>query len=84
MVNQEARFGMSNQKVVLITGSSSGVGKSTARLLSQKGNMVFGTSRNPAGAEATPTVKLLALDVHSDASVAACVKAVVNEARRSD
>jgi len=75
---------MSNQKVVLITGSSSGVGKSTARLLSQKGYRVFGTSRDPAGAEAIPTVKLLALDVQSDASVAACVKAVVNEAGRID
>jgi NADP-dependent 3-hydroxy acid dehydrogenase YdfG len=28
---------MSNQRVVLITGASSGVGQSTARLLSQKG-----------------------------------------------
>ena len=75
---------MSNQKVVLITGASSGVGQSTARLLSQKGYKVFGTSRNPASAEAIPAVEMLALDVRSDDSVAACVKAVTNEAGRID
>src|SRR5215470_15837539 len=42
----------SSQKVVLITGASSGVGQTTARLLSQKSYKVFGTSRNPASAEA--------------------------------
>jgi NAD(P)-dependent dehydrogenase (short-subunit alcohol dehydrogenase family) len=49
---------MSDQKVVLITGASSGVGQSTARLLSQKGYKVFGTSRNPASAEAIPAVEM--------------------------
>jgi NAD(P)-dependent dehydrogenase (short-subunit alcohol dehydrogenase family) len=74
----------SNQKVVLITGASSGVGQSTARLLSVKSHRVFGTSRNPASAEAIPTVEMLALDVCSDDSVAACVDAVINEAARID
>jgi len=75
---------MSNQRVVLITGASSGVGQSTARLLSQKGYRVFGTARNPASAEAIPTVEMLALDVRSDDSVAACVKAVANRVGRID
>ena len=75
---------MSNQKVVLITGASSGVGQYTARLLSQKGYKVFGTSRNPAGAEAIPAVEMLALDVRSDASVSECVTAVVNQVGRVD
>jgi NAD(P)-dependent dehydrogenase (short-subunit alcohol dehydrogenase family) len=75
---------MSNQKVVLITGASSGVGQSTARLLSQKGYKVFGTSRNPSGAEAIPAVEMLALDVRSDASVSACVTAIVNQVGRVD
>src|SRR5262249_30184526 len=74
---------MSDQKVVLITGASSGVGQSTARLLSQRGYKVFVTSRNPAKAEAMPAVEMLALDVRSDESVAACVKAV-NQAGRID
>ena len=75
---------LSNQPVVLITGASSGVGQCTAGLLSQKGYKVFGTSRNPATAEAIPAVKMLALDVRSDDSVAACVKAVANEGGRID
>jgi NAD(P)-dependent dehydrogenase (short-subunit alcohol dehydrogenase family) len=75
---------MSNQRVVLITGASSGVGQSTARLLSQKGYKVFGTSRNPASSEAIPTVQMLALDVRSDDSVAACVKAVTAQVGRLD
>ena len=75
---------MSSQKVVLITGASSGVGQSTARLLSQTGYKVFGTSRNPAAAAAIPNVKMLALDVTSAHSVAACVKAVANDAGRID
>src|SRR5262245_42134787 len=75
---------MDDQKVVLITGASSGVGQSTARLLSQSGYRVFGTSRNPAAAKAIPDVQMFALDVRSDASVSACVTAVANQAGRID
>jgi NAD(P)-dependent dehydrogenase (short-subunit alcohol dehydrogenase family) len=75
---------MSNQRVVLITGASSGVGQATARLLAQKGYQVFGTSRNPARAETIPNVKMLALDVCSDDSVEACLKAVLDQAGQLD
>jgi short-subunit dehydrogenase len=75
---------MSNRKVVLITGASSGVGHSTARLLSQRGYKVFGTSRNPASAEPLPTVEMVALDVRADDAVAACVNAVLSRAGRLD
>jgi NAD(P)-dependent dehydrogenase (short-subunit alcohol dehydrogenase family) len=63
---------MADQRVVLISGASSGVGHSTARLLAQRGCTVFGTSRNPAGADTTPGVEMLPLDVRVDASVRAC------------
>jgi NAD(P)-dependent dehydrogenase (short-subunit alcohol dehydrogenase family) len=67
---------MFKQRVVLITGASSGVGQSAARLLSQRGYTVLGTSRNAASAESIPGVEMLSLDVRADDSVQACVEAV--------
>ena len=75
---------MSNQKVILITGTSSGNGQAIARLLAQRGFTVFGTSRNPAGSERLPNVEVLPLDVRSDESVQACVDAVLQRAGRLD
>jgi NAD(P)-dependent dehydrogenase (short-subunit alcohol dehydrogenase family) len=75
---------MAGQQVVLITGASSGVGQSTARLLSRKNYKVFGTTRNPAKAEIMPGVDMLPLDVRVDDSVRACVEAVFNRAGRID
>lgn len=49
-------------KVVLITGASSGIGKSIANYLSQKGYIVYGTSRNPQNTEVLP-FKMVSLDV---------------------
>jgi NAD(P)-dependent dehydrogenase (short-subunit alcohol dehydrogenase family) len=69
---------VSNQRVVLITGASSGVGQSTARLLSQRGYRVFGTSRNPATAEPVHTVEMLSLDVRANDSVTSCVETVLS------
>jgi NAD(P)-dependent dehydrogenase (short-subunit alcohol dehydrogenase family) len=73
-----------DQRVVLITGASSGVGQSTARLLAHKGYRVFGTSRNPASAEVIPAVEMLPLDVRADDSVRACVEAVSSRGGRLD
>lgn len=75
---------MSDQRVVLITGASSGVGQTTARLLSRRGDRVFGTSRQPVGTPATSGVQMLALDVRSDASASACVRQVIDQAGRID
>jgi NAD(P)-dependent dehydrogenase (short-subunit alcohol dehydrogenase family) len=75
---------MTNQRVVLITGASSGVGQSTARLLSQRGYQVFGTSRKPASADGILGVEMLSLDVHTNDSVRACVETVVNRGGRLD
>ncbi|PKQ19571.1 MAG: short-chain dehydrogenase/reductase [Actinobacteria bacterium HGW-Actinobacteria-6] len=75
---------MSSQKVVLITGASSGNGQAIAQLLSQEGYKVFGTSRNPSSAQPIPNVVMLALDVRDDDSVAACVGAVTDQAGHLD
>lgn len=75
---------MSEKKVVLITGVSSGIGEATARLLAQKGFILFGTSRNPSGVEAIPGVEVLPIDVCSDESVSNSVDTVVERAGRLD
>jgi NADP-dependent 3-hydroxy acid dehydrogenase YdfG len=75
---------MSDQKVVVVTGASSGVGQATARLLSQRGYRVFGTSRNPVSAVPIPTVEMVALDVRDDDSVGACVNAITSQVGRLD
>ena len=75
---------MSNERVVLVTGASSGVGKSTAHLLSRHGFTVFGTSRNPVSADRDTGVEMLSLDVCSDDSVRACVDEVVGRTGRID
>ncbi|MCY1013953.1 SDR family NAD(P)-dependent oxidoreductase [Nannocystis pusilla] len=71
--------------VVLITGASSGFGEAAARLLAARGPCrVFGTSRRAAGHDTPGGVEMLPLDVRSDASVAACVDAVMQRAGRID
>lgn len=75
---------MPEQRVVLVTGASSGVGQSTARLLTQSGYRVLGTSRKPTEAGDTSGVTMLPLDVRSDDSVAACLSAVSSLVDRVD
>jgi NAD(P)-dependent dehydrogenase (short-subunit alcohol dehydrogenase family) len=75
---------MSEPRVVLVTGASSGNGRAIATLLAQDGYRVFGTSRDPARAAQASGVEMLELDVRSDESVRACVAAVFEKAGRLD
>lgn len=71
------------QRVILVTGASSGIGRATAALLAASGDRVFGTSRAPVA----PTLDgfaLLPLDVTDDESVARCVATVIARAGRLD
>lgn len=70
-------------RVVLVTGASSGIGLATARLLARRGLRVFGTSRTPH-ADAAGEVEMLALDTGEEASVRACVDTVLERAGRLD
>lgn len=72
-----------SQRVVLVTGASSGLGKAIATLLAQSGFRVFGTSRH-ANAPAPDKVTMLPLDVRDADSVNACVAAVLQHAERLD
>lgn len=67
---------------VLITGASSGIGKTTALLLAENGFRVFGTSRSERPDESG--VEMLRMDVRSDESVARCVDDAVGRAGRID
>ena len=71
------------KKVVLITGGSSGIGKSVGEFLTQKGFAVYGTSRNPEHIENHP-FKLVALDVNNSESILKAVEAVILAEGRLD
>ena len=70
-------------KVVLITGGSSGIGKSIGEFLSDKGFTVYGTSRSPERYPDTK-IKLVALDVADVLSVEKAIETVATEAGRID
>ena len=70
-------------KVVLITGGSSGIGKSVGEFLAQKGFKVYGTSRNP---DNYPNSKfpILALDVKKNNTIKQAVNKVIDVEGRID
>ncbi|MCS7072818.1 MAG: SDR family oxidoreductase [Anaerolinea sp.] len=70
-------------KIILITGASSGIGRRTASYLAAQGHTVFGTSRRPH-TDWLDGFQLLPLDVTDAESVRACVSTVLNQARHID
>ncbi|MFT3842936.1 MAG: SDR family NAD(P)-dependent oxidoreductase [Myxococcaceae bacterium] len=73
---------MANANVILVTGASSGIGAAIAEQLAAQGHRVYGTGRKVSGEKGG--VKLLPLDVTDDASVRACVDAVIKDAGQID
>lgn len=57
-----------SKQVVLITGASSGIGKSIGEYLHQKNYKVYGTSRNPKQKELNG-IHFVALDVTSTSTI---------------
>ena len=70
-------------KVVLITGGSSGIGKSMGEFLHQKGFVVYGTSRNPEKID-NSIFPLVRLDVRDVNSIQKAVAEVIEKAGRLD
>lgn len=70
-------------KVILITGASSGIGKTMAIYLTTKGYKVYGSSRTPEkhGTEVFP---LLRMDVNDVASIYNCIDEVLKKEGRID
>ncbi len=71
------------RRVALVTGASSGIGRSCAQHLAAAGWRVFGTQRQPA-ADSDGAVELVAMDVDDQASVERGVRLVLERAGRID
>ena len=70
-------------KVVLITGGSSGIGKSVGEYLQAKGFIVYGTSRNPDNYSKSK-FPLVALDVTKPETISKCVFDVLTQESQID
>lgn len=69
----------------MVTGASSGIGRATAILLSERGFHVFGTTRKATALnEPLGNVEMVQMDVRDDKSVRSCVQKVFREAKRID
>jgi NAD(P)-dependent dehydrogenase (short-subunit alcohol dehydrogenase family) len=71
-----------NQRVVLVTGASSGIGRACAAYLAERGFRVYGTSRQPGASVAGVTI--LTADVTDDRSVEQAVATVLAREGRLD
>ena len=70
-------------KVVLITGGSSGIGKSIGEFLHHKGFVVYGTSRNPERV-LNSVFPLVALDVRDANSIRLAIAKIIATTARLD
>ncbi|MGD8584280.1 MAG: SDR family NAD(P)-dependent oxidoreductase [Chloroflexota bacterium] len=77
-----------SDRVVLITGASSGIGYHTVRHLHQLGYTVYGTSRNPdqdsAGNGRAYPFFMVRMNVDDDFSITSAVKAIMRKESRLD
>ena len=70
-------------KVVIITGGSSGIGKSIGEFLQDKGYTVYGTSRNPEKVQ-NSKIPLIALDVRDSESINKAIGEVIEKSGKID
>jgi short-subunit dehydrogenase len=71
-------------KVVLITGGSSGIGKSIGTFLHEKGFVVYGTSRNPLKHQGKTPFNLIALDVADPEIIRQSVETIIDNEGKLD
>lgn len=75
---------MSESPVVVVTGVSSGIGRTTAEQFAKRGCRVFGTVRNVAKTKPLSGVELIEMDVRDEASVKRAIQSIVDKAKRID
>jgi len=73
-----------DNKVVIVTGVSSAIGRVAAENFAQWECHVFGTVRSIAKAQPIPGVKLVEMDVRDDASVQRGIHSVIDQVNRID
>lgn len=76
-----------NKKTILITGSSSGIGKSTAHYFAERGWNVAATMRNPDATPDllhSPNIRLYKMDVTDEASIAKALTEIIQDWGRID
>lgn len=79
-------------KVAVVTGSSSGIGRETSLMLARSGFATYATMRNPAKGSGLKDIadkeklplKIVQLDVTDDSSVMGAIQAISDESRRID
>src|SRR5262245_46277450 len=78
---------MGGERVILVTGCSSGIGRATALEAAARGHRVFASARNPddlADLERTPGLSRLRLDVTDGESIRSALSEVRSLAGRLD
>jgi NAD(P)-dependent dehydrogenase (short-subunit alcohol dehydrogenase family) len=80
---------LSEPRVALVTGASSGIGFATAALLAARGYRTFGTSRKPQGEKpqgksGPKNVEMVELDVRSDESVCSAMDTILQQTDHID
>jgi short-subunit dehydrogenase len=71
-------------KKIFLTGASSGIGLATARLLTQQGHDVWGTSRDVARIPQIARLHPIALDLADAPSIRGCFESALAQAGRFD
>jgi NAD(P)-dependent dehydrogenase (short-subunit alcohol dehydrogenase family) len=85
-VNEDGQEGnpVIENRVTLITGVSSGIGRVTAQMLAERGARVFGTVRDVDHTQSIAGVELICMDVTDPESVNAGVEATLQKTGKID
>ena len=73
-----------DERIVIITGASGGIGLASARLFASKGCRVYGISRGKIAVPEAPGVTFISADVTDEEGVRAAIDGVINKEGRVD